>query len=303
MIIGDPRLFTEAHFEAQRGVASAPLCELVVHCMELVAQLSRAGLEYRFKGGNSQLILLDTPARFSIDVDIVTTVSKEALTEVVQGIVDDCERFTRCEVRPHKTKPWLPILSFNLFFESRFERPTEPRVILDAVLEPAPYPGVRKRVESGDLYYCDETVELPTVGGLLADKMLCISPKTVGIPLGKNKEAHRLKHVFDVANLFRHSPDHGDVQQALAACLAQENAIQKTEHTFDAVAEDTIAFVSEVLAHDAPPAPGSVDPATYLGEIVTGFATVSEFFFRGHYGWDALRTDCKTVVAAVEASR
>ncbi|MGE0792308.1 MAG: nucleotidyl transferase AbiEii/AbiGii toxin family protein, partial [Sandaracinaceae bacterium] len=206
-LLGDAAWFTPAHYEKHRGVAPAYLAELVVHCLELVAQLSASGLAFRFKGGNSQLVLLDRPTRFSIDVDIVTTVPREELTAVVERIAAEHPRFTACEVRPHRTKPWLPILSFKVFFDSQCGRSAEDSfVILDAVLEPPAYPGTTKRIACGDLFTCDQTVELPTISGLLADKMLCISPKTVGIPLGKNKDAHRLKHVFDVANLSRHAP-------------------------------------------------------------------------------------------------
>ena len=306
MLLGDDGLFTKEHYEAHRGVAPPALCELVVHCLELVAQLAASGLVFRFKGGNSQLILLDTPSRFSIDVDIVTTVDKRQLTEVVEGIVEECELFTGCEVRPHRTKPWLPILSFNLFFDSIYGEPADgspTKVMLDAVLEPAPYAGVRKRVQSGALYRSDQEVELPSIAGLMADKMLCVSPKTVGIPLGKNKEAHRLKHVFDVANLSRHAPDLGEARVALAACLAQENAIQKSSWSYDEVAEDTAVFCEAVLAQPTYPGVEGIDRASYLGEIVEGFPGVGAFLFRREYEWEHLRRDCRAVTDAFEALR
>lgn len=302
MRIADELHFSRAHYESHRGVAPPHLCELVVHCLELVALLSRAGLPFRFKGGNSQLILLEHPARFSIDVDIVTTVEKAELTRVVEGIVRESAVFTRYEVRPHRTKPWLPILSFKLFFDSIYGD-TESCVLLDAVLEPPPYGGVRKAIRSGPLYRAPFDVELPSVGGLLADKMLCISPATVGIPLGKGKDAHRLKHVFDVANLSRHAPDLDEVRAALAACLAQENAIQKSDWTFAEVADDTVRFCEQVLAHETLPALETVDPGSYLFEIVRGFPDVGAFFFREDYAWSSLRRDCAQVIAAVDAAR
>ncbi len=306
MLLGDERLFTREHYEAHRGVAPPDLCELVVHCLELVSQLAASGMAFRFKGGNSQLILLETPSRFSIDVDIVTTVEKARLTEVVEGIVAECDLFTGCEVRPHRTKPWLPILSFNLFFDSVYGETSDgsPRkVMLDSVLEPAPYGGVRKRVRSGALYASDQEVELPSIAGLMADKMLCISPKTVGIPLGKNKEAHRLKHVFDVANLSRHAPDLEEARAALAACLAQENEIQKSSWSYDEVAEDTARFCEAVLAHETYPGLVGIEKESYLGEIVEGFPGVGAFLFRREYDWDHLREDCRAVIDAFEALR
>ncbi|MEZ4340197.1 MAG: nucleotidyl transferase AbiEii/AbiGii toxin family protein [Sandaracinaceae bacterium] len=241
-----------------------------------------------------------------MDVDIVTTVDKAELTRVVEQIVAESASFTRCQVRPHRTKPWLPILSFKIFFDSIYpdvHGEEAPCVLLDAVLEPAPYGGVRKRVTSGALYDAPYEVELPSVGGLLADKMLCISPATVGIPLGKGKDAHRLKHVFDVANLSRHEPDIDEVRDALVACLAQENNIQKSQWTFDQVADDTVDFCEQVLAHEERPPLESVDPASYLFEIVRGFPEVNAFFFREDYDWPQLRRDCAAVIAAVQAAR
>lgn len=298
MLLGDRSYFTKAHYEAHTGVAPPDMCELAVRCLELVSQLSHTGLRYRFKGGNSQLILLDTPGRFSIDVDIVTTVEKETLAATVEGIAASCELFTRCEVRPHLTKPWLPILSFKLFFESVFDGVEEPFVVLDTVFEPAPYGGVVKKIECGEIYSSQEMVELPSISGLLADKMLCISPATVGIPLGKNKEAHRLKHAFDVANLSRHDVNWDEMRTALAACLAQENRIQKSAFTFPEVAQDTIRFLREPLAHAAPPT--ELPPGTYIDEIARGFPDVGSYLFRHAYSWERLQADCRDAIAAVE---
>src|SRR5205823_10924850 len=91
--LADRHYFTRDHFEAHKGQAPAYLTELVVHCLELVAQLARTPLEFRFKGGNSQLVLLEAPRRLSIDVDIVTTAGKEELTKLVEGVVAGCAAF------------------------------------------------------------------------------------------------------------------------------------------------------------------------------------------------------------------
>ena len=152
MILGKPEHFAQDHFEAHKGVAPAHLCELVVYCLELVSQLSHSGFQYRFKGGNSLLLLLEDPQRFSIDVDIVTTESKEGVVSLVEKIATDCELFTRWEVRQHQTKPWLPMVSFKLYFDSCYQEPADAFVMLDVVLKPAPYPGVKRQVRCGSIY-------------------------------------------------------------------------------------------------------------------------------------------------------
>lgn len=300
MLIGDSSLFTKDHYEAHKGVAPAHLCELVVHCLELVAQLASTDLQFRFKGGNSQLILLEQPERFSIDVDVVTTVEKPELIAVVERLTAGCDVFTRCEVRPHKTKPWLPMISFKLFFESVYQPPEDAYVMLDAVLEPAPYPGMRKAVRCGDLYRSDVEVEVPTLGGLVADKLLCIGPSTLGIPLGKKKEGQRLKHVFDVALLSGQPHDHDLTRTSLGAIIEQENRIQKSEWTREQVFEDTRKFCGLPLQHEGRPADELLEPGTYLDEIARGFDDFRHHPFRAEYTWPRFREDCGKILALLD---
>jgi hypothetical protein len=300
MILGQERFFTRQHYEAHRGLAPAHLSELVVHCLELVSQLVHQGLELRFKGGNSLLVLLEDPQRFSVDVDIVTTESKQRLTEAVQAIVEGCDVFTRFEARAPRTKPWLPMISFKLFFDSVYQKPEDAFVMLDCVLEAPAYEGVRRRVRCLGLYESELMVELPSVSGLKGDKLLCIGPATLGIPLGRSKEAHRLKHVFDVALLARQPHELGAVLQSVLSCMEQENRIQGSSHSFEAVVEDTVRFLREPLGHAHPPELEALEPATYLYEIVKGFDQFREHLFRTDYTWQRLRGDCEAVLGVIE---
>jgi hypothetical protein len=291
--LADARFFSRDHFETHKGQAPAYLTELVVHCLELVGQLAAAKFAFRFKGGNSQLVLLEQPRRLSIDVDIVTTMDKADLTKIVEGIVAGCDAFTRLETRAPKTKPWLPMISFKLFFNSHYQPAEEAYVMLDAVLEAAPYGGVRKQVRCGELYEADQTVELPSISGLIADKMLCIGPATTGIPLNKNKEAQRLKHVFDIGTLSRHPTDHDEMRTALHACLAQENKLQGSGWTWAEVAADTAKFLGEARAHATQPDEAGLEKGTYLYEIVRGFDGFRKHVWRDEYAWRHFIDDCQ----------
>lgn len=303
MLLGDPAHFTREHFEAQRGSAPVHLCELVVHCLELVSQLVQRGLDFRFKGGNSLLVLLEDPQRFSIDVDIVTTESKERLLGLVGDIAGMGRPFTRFETRAPRTKPWLPMISFKLFFDSCYQKPEDAFVMLDAVLEPPAYPGLLKPVRCGAIYRSAMLVEVPSVSGLIGDKLLAIGPSTLGIPLGKNKEAQRLKHVFDVALLSRQLHDMAEVRASLAGCRTQEMRLQGREHSFEEIVEDTLHFLGEPLTHAAPPVLGQEHHNTYLGEIVRGFDHFRQHLFRLDYTWDLFREDCRRVVEMLERSQ
>lgn len=294
------RFFTKDHFESYKGLAPAYLAELVAYCLDLVSDLSASGLSYRFKGGNSLLILLEDPQRFSIDVDIVTSESKENLIALVEKIAQNSPRFTSVEIRAPKTKPWLPMISFKLFFHSFYQKPEDSFVMLDAVLEPSPYEGVLKKVKCLDIYQSEQMVEVPSVSGLMGDKLLTIGPATLGIPLGKNKEAQRLKHIFDVSLLAKQEHDIQKVKKSLDACMVQENKIQNSQFSFDEVFDDTLLFCSQALEYKTPPQLSEVEPNTYLYEIIKGFSQFKSFLFRIEYTWEMFQDNCSTIIAILK---
>ncbi|MBU1076501.1 MAG: nucleotidyl transferase AbiEii/AbiGii toxin family protein [Spirochaetes bacterium] len=301
MISGVKEFFLKEHFESNKGTAPAYLCELVVYCLELVSQLSSYGLKYRFKGGNSLLILLEDPYRFSIDVDIVCTVSKEELSRLIKKIVSECELFHSFEVRPHKTKPWLPMISFKLFFSSFYQKQEDAFVMLDAVLEEPPYKGVLKQVKCGKIYNSGQEVEVPGISGLIADKLLTIGPKTLGIPIGKKKEAQRLKHIFDVALLVNHEYDLNEFKEALNRIIQQENELQKSGFQLDEIIRDTKLFCGLPLKYEKLPDLSTIRDNDYLFEIVKGFDEFRKYIFKIDYTWERFRNDCSVILQLLDS--
>jgi hypothetical protein len=296
MLLSDPAIFSREHYEACRGFSPPWLAELVVHCLELVAQLGSTGFDFLFKGGNSQLLLLDDPQRFSIDVDIACLASPEEVTALVQKVIDQCEVYTEFEIRKHVTKPWLNMISYKLFFNSVYQKAEDSFVMLDAVLKIPPYAGIQKPVRCLDIYSANVEVKVPGIAGLIADKLLTIGPATLGIPLGKNKEAHRLKHVFDVAWLLRHPFDAELMRKSLHKCIEQENSLQRSDWSLEAVVDDTIAFCEEPLSITEHVAPESVEGKDYLREICIGFDEFRHHLFRQLYTWQQLQEDCRRII-------
>lgn len=306
MLAANAKYFSKEHYQSVTGLADPALTELVVHCLELVSQLGLAGIPFRFKGGNSLLLILDQPERFSIDVDIVTALDRAAVTELVNSIASPsgCPLFTRCEIRPHKTKPWLPMISYKIYFTSFWQKPEDSFVMLDAVLEKAPYPGEKRRVVCSDIYASDVMVETPCRSGLIADKMLTLGPSTLGIPLHKDKAAQRLKHVFDVASLARGSWDKGVVQAAITGCIEQEARIQKKTISFAEIQSDTLLFLEQAKTAASfdlarPPAEDAPLADWYRYEIASGFGPFCGYLFRTRYTWERLVEDCEIIAEII----
>jgi len=299
-----PRLLEKAHIEANKKDAPAFLAEQAVHCLEMVAELSNEGLDFCFKGGNSLLVILEQPCRFSIDVDIATAETRERVDACVESAIKKNGVFTRFQKRQHKTKPWLPMVSYEIFYPSHFAPEGETFIMLDAVLKASPYPTQRKTVACGGLYRSNVTVKLPTVSSLIADKLLTLGPNTLGIPLGKKKEAQRLKHCHDVALLSEKGPELVPMRQALRACLAQELEIQERTLALEAVLKDTLEFCRLPFNHAEEPALESTDGA--LREIVFGRLPFEGHLFKKDYSWQRLQRDtaqCGLCMAAAVLDR
>ncbi len=289
MPLSNPKYFTRKHIEANRQDAPAALAEQAVHCLELVAQLSKSKLEFTFKGGNSLLIILDKPRRFSIDVDIATGISRETVDACVESLPEAFGVFKRIEKRQHKTKPWLPMTSYELFYPSFYNETGETFIMLDVMLKKSPYDLMKRKISCGNIYDSTISVMLPKVSSIISDKLLTLGPHTLGIPFGKGKEAQRLKHVHDISLLLEKGPILSEMRKSLAGCFAQELELQERKITLEMVLEDTLKFLSLPIGYINEPAPDPSDIA--LREIVAGRLPFADHLFVKDYSWQRLKKD------------
>jgi hypothetical protein len=291
--------FTREHIEKNRFNAPASLAEEAVHCLELVAELVETGLTFQFKGGNSLLLILDEPKRFSIDVDIATDATREEIEKCLDDLVTRFGVFTRWERRQHKTKPWLPIASFYLYFDSVIKQEPGTFIMFDVQLRRSPYATEKKPIVCGALYRSAIRVELPLPAGIIGDKLLTLGPTTLGIPVGKGKEAQRLKHVFDISRLLAVGPSLSAIRESFLACLHHENEIQDRGKTVDEIIDDTLAFCESVSPYETMPPDSGLMPV--LSENVRGLPVFAGHLFDAGYGWSDLKRDMARVALCVGA--
>jgi hypothetical protein len=294
--------FLPEHIHKHAFNSSAELAEQAVYCLELVRELSESGLEFQFKGGNSLLLVLEEPQRFSIDVDIATDENLETIEKKLDGIVSRYGRFMRWIKRQHKTKPWIPLSSYYLFYSSVVAPGEDTSIMLDVQLHLSPYASEKKPIVCGDLYRSKTTVDLPLPASLIGDKLLTLGPETLGIPVGKGKSAQRLKHFFDVSRLLGMSPKLRDIRESFTNCLDFENRLQKRDISVEDVIHDTLASCYAAVPHVVPPHSG--DETAVLQEHVGGLEPFAEHLFRKCYTWEDLQIDTARVaccIAAVES--
>jgi len=300
MSIAEERYFAREAIEAHRFGASAALAEQAVHCLELVAELADSGLKFQFKGGNSLLLILQTPRRFSIDVDIATDETRESIEQCLDTIVKKHGVFMQWTHRKHKTKPWIPLASYHLYFRSHFVGPEEAFIMLDAQLRRSPYKTTMKAVACGEIYACDILAELPLPASIIGDKLLTLGPNTLGIPAGKGKEAQRLKHVFDVSTLVDTDPDLDDIRASFNACMKHENEIQEKDIGVAQVLDDTLEMcVCVSRSAVKPQACAETEPV--LREHITGLEQFAGHLFVRKYTWQDLQRDTARAAACMTA--
>ena len=290
--------FSRQHIGSSKLNASAILAEQAIHCLELVSELAESGLSFQFKGGNSLLMLLENPKRFSIDVDIATDQSREEIEYALDKIIRH-NRFYRWEKRQHKTKPWIPISSYYLFYRSVYEQADDSSIMLDVQLRRSPYKTEFKPVVCGLLYKNPVLAEVPLPSSIIGDKLLTLGPFTLGIPLGKGKEAQRLKHVFDISRLMNTFPLLSQIRDSFFACIQQENNIQQTTITADAIIKDTLNFSWSVMDYDSKPQDEPI--SLTLKENARGLEPFSAHLFDFGYSWSDLQTDMSKVALCISA--
>jgi hypothetical protein len=202
--------------------------------------------------------------------------------------------FVRWTKRQHKTKPWIPLASYYLFYKSHYVKDEEAFVMLDAQLKRSPYTVRNQPIVCGDLYKTVVKAEVPLPASIIGDKLLTLGPETLGIPLGKGKEAQRLKHVFDISRLLAEHPLLEDIRESFVACVKHENSLQEKSITPKELLSDTLLLCKPVVASVDPP---SITPGMQasFAETVRGLSGFAAHLFEKGYAWRDLRRDMARV--------
>lgn len=254
------------------------LIEKMIMALTLAENLKLAGLNFIFKGGTSLHLLLGSPHRFSIDIDIVlpTLIKLESYFNNVlqQG------NFFRIEESNRSGS--LPKQHYKFYFYSVIQN-KESQILLDILIEKNLYSKLKPVAINSQLFLVEgNEIELdcPTKDCLLGDKLTAFAPHTTGIPYGKGKNLEIAKQLFDVATLF-------DVIEDISMVKSTFTKIATQELTYRAMHE---LSTSDVLwdSFNTTTLIGSrgVESSLEYAELVSGFRKMSGFVFSGYFSLD-----------------
>lgn len=176
------------------------LIEKMIMALTLVESLQLSGLDFVFKGGTSLILLLGSPGRFSIDIDIVLP-QPQHLDPYFQLVIEQ-GAFYRYE--ENRRPGDLPKQHYKFFFHSVIQN-KESHILLDILFDENPYPVLEKVEIHTPLLSIEgkaTLVSCPVVECLLGDKLTAFAPNTTGIQYGLGKEIEMAKQLFDIGKLF-----------------------------------------------------------------------------------------------------
>jgi len=218
------------------------LLNKMIHAFKLLELLQSSGLEFIFKGGTSLILLLESPKRFSIDIDITTEESKDALEKVLDKIIDS-NPFKKCvpDERGGGGKG-APKAHYKFFYDSEFQR-GEAYILLDVLFEKNKYQELIKvPIDTNWIEHIDAPllVLVPTIDAITGDKLTAFAPATVGIEYGKNKDLQIIKQLFDMGELFNRLSNSKTVYQTFCNIAKTEMEYRKLDISYDDVLDDII---------------------------------------------------------------
>jgi hypothetical protein len=220
------------------GGCDPVLLEKTIHVFALLDALAGRGLEFVFKGGTSLLLRLPHIRRLSIDADILcqepaskldTLLAEISRTRPFTGMTEDDRGEHRVPARRH----------FKFFYTPLDRKNPGPFVLLDVVHEQNVYPRVDRVPLRTAFVESDGGLLVPTVEGLLGDKLTAFSPNTTGVPLNEQRAMHFMKQVFDIGELFNAAGDLAAVRAAYDQVFAAENSFRGGKFTTELALQDT----------------------------------------------------------------
>lgn len=268
------------------------IIEKVIYALSLVEQLSQTDLSFIFKGGTSLLLILPEPKRFSIDVDIVTTESREKVEEMITSV---CIRgvFIKWELDEFRSyKTGIPKAHYFLSFKSNLDG-RERALLLDVLYEGHGSPALVNAPIVNEWIQTDSNdsrVQIPSIDTITGDKLTAFAPNTIGVrfkvehPDGRvtEKQMEVMKQLFDLGILFDKVNNLKHLKQSFRTTAQKEIAYRTglsitTENVLNDIINTSLMISSRGKLFD---------PKKDFIHVRTGLAQLKPFIYNGAFRID-----------------
>ncbi|HSH67858.1 MAG TPA: nucleotidyl transferase AbiEii/AbiGii toxin family protein, partial [Bacteroidia bacterium] len=218
------------------------LVEKVVKALTLLEQLKVHELDFIFKGGTALMLLLPTPKRLSIDIDIILPKKPKDIDALFTSIIESSE-FTRYELNERKSTSKIDKEHYKFYYNPvSSTRAKEEYILLDILYESNPYGKSLKdnNINSSFLKITGKQtkVSMPTYEAILGDKLTAFAPNTTGVQYGREKEIEIIKQLYDIGHLFDVIEDIIAVNEVFDRIVKRELQYRELKNTAEDVLDD-----------------------------------------------------------------
>lgn len=249
------------------GAGDRLLVEKTIHAFALLGHLAKRDVPLVFKGGTSLLLRLPKFRRLSIDIDVMCPLPDGELDRILKEVAADApfERYEEDDRGPNRL-PARRHFKFLYRPVGDWGKQTS-HVVLDVVKEEPLHPVIERIPIRSPLFECDEEilVSVPTVEGLLGDKLTAFAPNTVGVRLHKDSAMQVIKQLFDVAELFDAAANLEEVDRSYSVLFQAENAYRDGKFTREQALTDSIKTAKLICGAGLKGAPKNPDLDMLLG--------------------------------------
>ncbi|TXD83632.1 nucleotidyl transferase AbiEii/AbiGii toxin family protein [Subsaximicrobium wynnwilliamsii] len=215
------------------------ILEKMVHALSLLEHLKIAELDFVFKGVTSLVLLLKEGNRFSIDIDIISSVEREKLEEILEVVVAN-SHFKRHVLNERRSyKEGVPKAHYTFEFDSVYNPNVPGTILLDILFDSPHYPELIESAIEVSWLSVDgttTTISTPSVNSICGDKLTAFAPETIGIPYYKQDQLFAMeicKQLFDLRKLFENITDIAIVKKSFSAFAKAELSYRSSDEDFN----------------------------------------------------------------------
>jgi hypothetical protein len=265
----------------------------MIHALYLLEQLRQTELDFIFKGGTSLILLLERPARFSVDIDIIVDpkIERELLENYLSKIIGDV--FIKLELDERRSyNGKIPKAHYKFIYKSNLVNKNiygqiiqnpEREILLDILFAENPYPVLKEKPITTEWIKqvgAPLNVNVPCENSIAGDKLTAYAPNTIGVPYNVEKEKEIIKQLFDISTLFDILSDI-DVFRKSFYATAKSEISYKSERglTVEIVLQDIIDTGIIIAKRDTQ----DKDNAAKFEELRKGINQFGHFVYSGSF--------------------
>jgi hypothetical protein len=183
------------------------LVEKAIRALLLLEGLANSPLTFIFKGGTALMLLLNSPKRLSIDIDVIVAEEPDNIEEILNSFAEG-QGFSKVEMQDRKKASYIEKAHFKFFYSPIHKsHKGDDYILLDILFEANHYRTVSAHsLQSQFVNSIGKAArfQMPSAEDLLGDKLTAFAPNTTGVPYirnGNSMTMEVIKQLYDIGNL------------------------------------------------------------------------------------------------------